>query len=334
MSIPEQLHATIKAMNWSELNTILVLQPENPDGDSIASSLALEEILGDQGKQVIIYSYVHIPDYLRYIEGADRIVNEFPSQFDATIVVDTVTASLLERTLKNDKLAAVNKKPVLVLDHHPVESDLPLPNAEFYAGENDPISTGEIVYNLAHSEHWDINPTAATHIIESMMADTLGLTTEAVKGENVQIVAECLKLGASMAEIDKRRREYSKKSRELVSYKGQLLQRIEYLCDNKLALIHIPWPEIEKYSPMYNPSMLALEELRNTHGVELAIAVKTYPDGKITGKIRANNLPLAGELAAHFGGGGHDYAAGFKTMQWKYDDLKAELVKKSQQILV
>jgi phosphoesterase RecJ-like protein len=79
--------------------------------------------------------------------------------------------------------------------------------------------------------------------------------------------------------------------------------------------------------------MLAMEELRNTEGVEISVGIKTYPDGKITGKIRANNRPLAGELAAHFGGGGHDYAAGFKTTEWKYEELKLELIKKSTELL-
>lgn len=319
-------------MNWSEIKTVLILQPENPDGDSVASALALEEILGDQGKEVIIYSYVHIPDYLRYIQGADRIIEDFPNAFDATIIVDTVTASLLENTLKGSKLSAISKKPVLVLDHHPTENNLPLDITEFYAGYGDCVATGEIVFHLAKKNSWKINRVAATHIVESMLADTLGLTTEAVGGENVQIVAEALKLGASMAEIDKRRREYMKKVPKIVTYKGVLLQRIEYLCDGKLALIHIPWEEIEEYSPHYNPSMLALEELRNTEGVELAVGIKTYPDGKITGKIRANNHPLAGDLAAHFGGGGHAYAAGFKTTEWRYEELKTELVKKSLEL--
>ena len=320
-------------MNWTEINSVLVLQPENPDGDSVAAALALEEILGDAKKDVTIYSYVHVPDYLRYIKGADRITDEFPANFDLTIIVDTVTASLLENTLKNEKLAAIKKHPVLVLDHHPTENNLPLPDAEFYGGENNPVSTGEIVYTLALQQGWSISPEAATHIVESMLADTLGLTTEAVTGDNVQVVAECLKLGASMADIDRRRREFMKKSAEIVSYKGALLQRIEYNHQGKLALIHIPWEEIEKYSPHYNPSMLALEELRNTEGVELAVALKTYPDGKITGKIRANNQPLANQLAAHFGGGGHDYAAGFKTNDWNYSELKAELLKIAQELI-
>lgn len=325
--------ATILQMNWTEINTVLILQPENPDGDSVASALALEEILGDLGKIVAIYSYVHIPDYLRYIQGADRITEDFPNTFDATIIVDTVTASLLERTLKNEKLTKIAKKPVLVLDHHPVTNDLPLEHAEFFGGEGEPIATGEIVYQLAASEKWTINATAATHIVESMLADTLGLTTEAVQAQNVQTLVECLKLGASLAEIDKRRREFIKKSPKIVTYKGELLQRIEYILEGKLALIHIPWEEIEEYSPHYNPTMLALEELRNTEGVELSVGLKTYPDGKITAKIRANNHPLAGDLAAHFGGGGHEYAAGFKTTEWKYDDLKQELISKASSLL-
>lgn len=314
-------------MNWEEIKTVLILQPENPDGDSVASALALEEILGELDKEVIIYSYVHIPDYLSYISGQDRITHEFPNKFDLTVIVDTVSGSLLEKTLKNERLVAINAKPVLVIDCHPVENNLPLPDAVLYQGEGNVIATGEIIVQLAEENNWKINSTAATHIVESILADTLGLNTEAVSGQTLRTVAQMLDLGAQMSEIDTRRREVMQKSPEIVSYKGSLLQRIEYLIDGKLAIIHIPWDEIEKYSPYYNPSMLALEELRNTHGVELAVALKSYPDGKITGKIRANNKPLAGELAAHFGGGGHDYAAGFKTNEWKFDDLKNELLR-------
>ena len=320
-------------MNWKQIQKIVVLQPENPDADSVASALALEEILGDAGIEVIIYSYVNIPGYLGYIQGQDRITDEFPSEFDASIVVDTVTASLLEHTLTGSRLATITKRPVLVLDHHPTTNDLPLPDAEFYAQSDGAVSTGQIVFRLAQEQGWNISQIAATHIVESMLADTLGLTTEPVDSTAFRDVAALIDLGASIHEIDNRRRSYMKKSPEIVSYKGSLLQRIEYLIDGKLAWLVIPWDEIQRYSPLYNPSMLALEELRNTQGVELAVSIKTYPDGKITGKIRANDKPLAGELAAHFGGGGHDYAAGFKTMDWKLPELKQELIKKSQELL-
>jgi bifunctional oligoribonuclease and PAP phosphatase NrnA len=198
-------------MKWTELKRLVILQPENPDGDSIASSLALEEILGDAGIDVIIYSYVHIPDYLRYILGSDRITDTFPDNFDATIIVDTTTASLLEKTLKGEKLSAITKKPILVLDHHPVTSDLPFEEAEYFETDEDVVSTGELVYQLAKQEKWDINQSAATHIIESMLADSLGLTTEIVTAKTLRVVAEMLDKGASLSEIDQRRRKFMKK---------------------------------------------------------------------------------------------------------------------------
>ncbi len=320
-------------MNWEEIKTVLVLQPENPDGDSVASALALEEILGDLGKKVVLYSYVNIPGYLRYIQGQDRITDEFPKEFDLTVIVDTVSGSLLENTLSGERMTKIQKKPVLVLDCHPVENDLPLEHAEYFAGEGAVIATGELVYQLAMKEKWEINAMAATHIIEATMADTLGMTTEAVTSQTVRIVADMLDKGAKMSEIDARRRVVMQKSSDLVHYKGVLLQRVEFLLDGKLALIHIPWEEIEKYSPHYNPTMLALEELRNTEGVVVSVGVKTYPDGKITGKLRANSQPIAGDLAAHFGGGGHNYASGFKTTEWSYEDLKKELITKASELL-
>lgn len=319
-------------MNWNEITSVLVLQPENPDGDSVASALALEEILSDQKKQVTIYSYVNIPGYLRYIQGQDRITDEFPKDFDVTIIVDTVSGSLLENTLSGDRMTKIQKKPVFVLDCHPVKNDLPLEHAKYFEASGNPIATGELVYQLAKKEKWDINPMAATHIIEATMADTLGLTTEAVTAETVQVVADMLGKGAKMSDIDSRRREVMKKSSDLIHYKGQLLQRIEFLLEGKLAIIHIPWEEIEKYSPHYNPTMLALEELRNTEGVEVSVGIKTYPDGKITGKLRANK-PIAEEIAAHFGGGGHNYAAGFKVTDWTYDELKLEFIKATNDLL-
>jgi phosphoesterase RecJ-like protein len=91
-----------------------------------------------------------------------------------------------------------------------------------------------------------------------------------------------------------------------------------------LALIHIPWEDIQKYSDQYNPSVLVLDEMRLVEGVEIGVAIKTYPDGKATGKLRSN-LPIAETVAGYFGGGGHKYAAGFRVYE-EYDKIVAELL--------
>ena len=71
-------------------------------------------------------------------------------------------------------------------------------------------------------------------------------------------------------------------------------------------------------------SVLVLDEMRLVEGVELGVAIKTYPDGKLTGKLRSN-LPISEEVAGYFGGGGHAYAAGFRTHE-EYDTIVTELV--------
>ena len=64
------------------------------------------------------------------------------------------------------------------------------------------------------------------------------------------------------------------KSPEILAYKGELIGRIEYFLDGKLALVHIPWNEIQSYSDQYNPSMLVLDEMRLVEGVEAGVAIK------------------------------------------------------------
>ena len=114
------------------------------------------------------------------------------------------------------------------------------------------------------------------------------------------------------------------KSAEILKYKGELLERIEYHVNGKLGLVHIPWEEIQTYSDQYNPSVLVLDEVRMVNDVEVAIAVKTYPDGKLTGKLRSN-LPIAASVAGYFGGGGHEYAAGFRVYE-SIDTIIPELL--------
>ena len=98
--------------------------------------------------------------------------------------------------------------------------------------------------------------------------------------------------------------------------------------DGALATVHIPWDDIREYSDEYNPNVLILEEMRLVEGVKVAVAVKTYPDGKVTGKIRTSyDAPIADKVAGYFGGGGHPQAAGFRTYDTSYEEVVRDLVK-------
>jgi len=308
---------------------IIVIQAENPDGDSLGSSLALEEILSDLGKEVVLYCPVEIPKYMRYIIGWDRVVTDFDVSADLAIIVDTSADVLITKVLETPGVRSfLETHPVLVVDHHTTGSTLSFDHTML---ADTAVATSEILYKLAEANNWNINAQAAENMMVAIMSDSLGLTTQNVTGTTFFVAGKLAELGASNAAIESRRREFMKKSPEILAYKGELIGRIEYLLNGRLALVHIPWEDIQAYSDQYNPSVLVLDEMRLVEGVELGVAIKTYPDGKVTGKLRGN-LPIAEEVAGYFGGGGHKYASGFRAYE-EYDKIVAELVEATDKAL-
>lgn len=306
----------------SAAKKIIIIQPENPDGDSLGSALALEDILAGQDKEASLYCQVEVPKYMRYIRGWDRIANDFNYKADLAIIVDTAADLLLEKTLQDPAIRNfLETKPVLVIDHHDIESSLSFNHTLL---KEEAVATSEIIYQLATHAKWDISAEAAENMLVSILSDSLGLTTPNVTPQSFSIAGELVNLGAKPSVIESRRREYMKKSPEILKYKGELIDRIEYMLDGKLALVHIPWEDIQAYSDQYNPSVLVLDEMRLVTGVEVAVAIKTYPDGKLTGKLRTN-MPIAGQIAGFFGGGGHEYSAGFKIYE-QYEKMIPELI--------
>jgi phosphoesterase RecJ-like protein len=301
---------------------IIIIQAENPDGDSLGSSVALEAILSDLGKDVVMYCPVEIPKYLRYIKGWDRVVDDFDTSANLAIIVDTSADVLLSKVLETRGLRHwLESHPVLVIDHHATESNLSFDHTMLATTA---VATSEIIHGLATDAGWSISPEAAEGMLIAIMSDSLGLTTPNTSHETFFVAGKLTELGASNAAIEERRREFMKKSPEILSYKGQLISRIEYLLDGKLALVHVPWEEIEQYSDKYNPGALIGDELRLVENVALSVVVKTYPDGKVTGRLRGN-LPIAETVAGYFGGGGHRYAAGFRVYE-DYEQVVRELV--------
>ncbi|MDB5164147.1 MAG: hypothetical protein JWS12_765 [Candidatus Saccharibacteria bacterium] len=312
---------------------IVIIQADNPDGDSLASSLALEQILGDMGKEPYLYCGIDMPQHLTYLPGWDRVNKELPGQFDASIIVDTSSLKLLESLEKSGQRQWIAAKPSIVIDHHKdVVSTI---NFATIVWNKTAVATGEVLYELAAELGWPLNLAAGNMIATSILSDSLGLSTDQTTARSIHIIAELVEKGVELAALDNMRRELMRKSPELVRYKGELLQRVEYHDNNHIATITIPWEEIEKYSQAYNPSMLVIDEMRWTENTHIAIAFKLYRDGKITAKLRANfGSPIANKLAEHFGGGGHPYASGFKiTEKRPFSEVKSECVQLASQLI-
>jgi len=308
---------------------ICIIQAENPDGDSLGSTLALENILTALGHETTLYCPVDIPKYIRYFTAWSRVTNEFQYRADGYIIVDTASATLLSKLLSDDAIKnRLSTAPVLVIDHHETAPDLPF---GFTSIIDHSAATCKLLYQIFTAANYQIDQDCAVNLLYGILSDTLGLTSQAVTAEDYRIAADLIDHGANIAEMEEHRRDFMKKSPRILDYKADLIKRVQYHLDGRLATIHIPFEDIQEYSDEYNPNALILEELRLVEGVDVAVAIKTYPDGKLTGKIRASQ-PVAEQLAGFFGGGGHAYAAGFRTYD-TFEHVLPELITASIKLL-
>ncbi len=326
-------------MNYTDVNDalrdaqhVLVLQADNPDGDSIGSALALEAILSELGKRVTLSCAVDIPAHLRYLDGWARVQKELPKDADVTIIVDTSTETLFEHYENSGNMAWLKTKPIIVIDHHTETEGISYATTSIIEGA---VATSEIIYRIALELEWPLPIDACDMMAVSIMSDSLGLTTDATTPESFRVMADLVERGASLAKLDNARRELMRKEPELIPYKGQLLERVAFDESGRIASVVIPWKEIERYSPLYNPSMLVMDDMRLVVGVDIAIAYKVYLDGKITAKIRCNfGKAIGSDLAKEFGGGGHPYASGFKiTDGRKIEDIHRAVTEKAGLLL-
>lgn len=293
---------------------IVVIQADNPDGDSLGSSLALEQILEEMGKKVYLYCAVDMPSYLKHLTGWDRVSAELPTQFDASIIVDTSSTTLIEKLSSSGQHSWLAAKPCIVLDHHAETRNL-IEFAKVMVNDHDSSSTGELIYRLATAAGWSVDVTAGEFITSAILSDTQGLTNDLARPDTYRILADLIESGVNRAKLEETRRQLNKMDPRIYKYKADLIKRTEFLVDGVLAYVEVPQNEISEFSPLYNPGPLIQGDMLQTEGVGIAIVVKSYDNGRVTGSIRCNQgHEIAAKVAEGLGGGGHPYAAGFKVL--------------------
>ncbi len=318
----------------NQAQNIVILQADNPDADSLGSALALEQILGDMGKEPKLYCGIDVPSYLKYLKGWDRVDNQLPPKFDLSIIVDCSTMSLFERLTAAGAQGWLSSKPCIVLDHHEEVSNL-IPFATITLNDQTCSSTGELIYNLSRQLDWPLSILAQEFMMTAILGDTQGLSNSLASADTYRALADMVETGVDRPKLEETRRQFSKMPPAIFKYKAQLIDRTELAADGQLAIVDIPQTEINEYSPLYNPAPLIQADMLQTEAVGVAIVFKNYSDGHITAAIRCNpTFPIAAKLAEHFGGGGHAYASGFKVEdESNFSQLKAECIKTATNLI-
>ncbi|HSH31978.1 MAG TPA: DHH family phosphoesterase [Candidatus Saccharimonadales bacterium] len=313
----------------TDASIILILQPDKPDGDSVASALALEELLADMGKTIHHFCAGRVEPYLGYLPGWDRISDEWPGRYDLSLAVDIAGDALIPRLLEQHKPQLLTK-PAAVLDHH--TSDIKLSFASLEVFDAAAAATGELIYLVAKKLHWPINQRAAEYLIASIQADTLNLSTPSTSTRTVAAFARLVKQGnVSLSSLSRRFRDATALDPDIMQLKGRLLAQVEFYADSQLAVLVVSGDLLKQYRQRTSLSAIVFNDMLHVRGVKIAAVMNDY--GTLVRVLLRARVPIAAELAEAYGGGGHPMAASFASNDKTLPEIKQDCIQLAARLL-
>ena len=141
--------------------SVLILLHKYPDGDTIASSLALATYIKSLGKKVDCASSDKIPEAFSFLPASSQIKTDFLlGDYDLIIAVDCGDAQRTGIPLRLEQITAKNT-PFINIDHHLNNNLSRIATAE--AVDVDASATAEIIWEFFDYLGVEIDSRLATY---------------------------------------------------------------------------------------------------------------------------------------------------------------------------
>jgi len=297
---------------------IAIIPHQNPDGDALGSTLALQLFLDKLKHQTSIVSPNDFPDFLKWMPKSEDIIiadKDFNSAYHAITKADlicTLDFNHFSRTPILSTLLQKSKTPFLMIDHHISPDDY----AEYQYSDEHMSSTCEMVYNFisAFGDKQYFDSDIATCIYTGMLTDTGSFKYESATSTSLRIAAELIDFGADKTEIQ--RKLFDNNSYDRFKLLSFCLNNLEVVEEKKTAYTFISSEEKEKNNFKKGDTEGFVNyglSIENVHFSAIFIENKEEQMVKISfrsiGDFDVNQF-----ARKHFSGGGHKNAAGGKSM--------------------
>jgi phosphoesterase RecJ-like protein len=291
------LKKIVDKLQDEQVDTVAIVMHNKPDGDSIGSAIALEEVLIGLDKKVDLIIHNKIPSRFAPIVGENRVdkvmLPKKGKKYDLLIMVDFADP---ERTIKGVRYLA---KFVIVLDHH--QSSKQFGNLYLCKDE---AATGIIVYDII-SRITKITPKIANAIYMSIVSDTTGFRNGATNQKAHLISAKMLSFGAN---IDIVNSIFDSKTLSYMMLIGEVMTDIEFDNDYKICYLVVTRDKIDASGATGEEVASLIEQIRWVKNAEIAyLFIEGIHNVRIS--ARSKTTPV-NKILEYFGGGGHMLAAG------------------------
>ncbi len=278
----------------------LVASHESPDGDALASTLALTLALRNLGKEVVAFNQDGVITPFGFLPGADTVVDTLIDEapFDVGFVLDAGELRRAGTDLRERCALLVN------IDHHPYSEDF----GELYYVDESASSTGVLVYRLLAAGAVEITRDIATNIYTTILSDTGSFRYSNADREAFLVASEMIDKGLNAWDIASHL--YETQPRQRLTLLGEALQTMTFSSCGRFASISVSCAMLEKMHAGPEHTDGFVNYPRSIEGVEVAIFFREISPGLYKVGFRSKGAVDVGDLARELGGGGHHNAAG------------------------
>jgi phosphoesterase RecJ-like protein len=299
----------IVAAEIRDADRFLLTTHEGPDGDALGSLLAMHHLLGQLGKDSVMFLAAKefpLPIEYRFLP-LEEVFHEAPADMADRVVV-FLDCGNIDRMpldfLRDDGTRMVN------IDHH--HDNTRFGDANLV--DTEASSTAEIVYELARQLDVDLTPEMAAALYVGLVTDTGRFMYENTDADTHRIAAALIDAGVDVN--DTYRRLYEHVPLEKLRLVARALEAIEQPCEG-LAITHITEADYKATGSGEEMTEGIIDFLRALEGVKVAAVIRELGSRgnaalKVSLRSSGDGVDVSA-IAREHGGGGHVRAAGFST---------------------
>ncbi len=312
------IQAILKKIDQSR--RFLVASHENPDGDALASTLALYHGLRERGKEVVAFNVDGVPDSFRFLPGSEAVVDSLHGFFDVGFILD---AGELRRAGSGIQTAC---RSLINIDHHP--------HSEFFGEINyvdeKASATGALIYRLLKASGREISFASAICIYAAILSDTGSFRYSNADPEAFRIASEMVERGVKTWDVAAGL--YESQGIERLRLLSRVLETLTVSDCRRFAAITISGKMMRDTGARPEDTDGFINYPRSIREVEVAVSLRELEDKRFKISFRSKGAVDVGDLARNLGGGGHHNAAG-AVMEGTSVNICNQLFKRLEELL-
>lgn len=289
---------------------------QKPDADAMGSSLALFHYLRQKGHEVTVISPTNFPDFLKWMPGADLVI-DFESMQEKALkameVVDLLFCldfNALYRTKHMapylEKLSSIK----ILIDHH-LE---PQPDFDYGVSDTTASSTAQLVYETIYKlgDEQYINVDIASCIYAGTVTDTGSFRFASTSSRVHRMVADLMDRGLKHEIIHQE--IYDNFLENRLRFLGHsLLNRMEVFYEYNTAILAIPYSDLKRFDLQTGDTEGLVNFLLSIQGIKLAaLIIDRNSEVKLSFRSKGG-VDVNTFARKYFEGGGHFNAAGGRS---------------------